>query len=438
MNPEKYPVIAYGYGVFIEPDGGYIFPYEEHHGIARPLSPCEDLNVQACAILEQCTGSQTVQEVVSILERKFEDAPLDLFYRVESFLDAASTKGYISYSDTPTQIQGLLQGSTRHHTPSRVLIEITANCNLRCGHCLLSAGESLADELTAPQIISILEHFFEMGVKRVSLSGGELFTKKGWEDLVHFCSDRFYTSVLTNGTLITEETADKMTGLNEVHISLYGADAETHEKISNVKGSFEKAVNSIKLLTERGVYVGVSVLMVPFNLYQLEDMVQRAISLKCSIIRVGVVYPFGRARNKEWVLTESQKTWLHTAMVNLQKKYREIDIRWEEEQEKVICGAGFSRWAVASNGEVYPCSVWRVRIGDLVRDDPVTILMSPAVTFLQKVETPHEALCGNCPYLYVCKGCHGQAFAHASEVNVCRWAQQFEKAPEPLRNAILK
>ncbi|KYK36628.1 MAG: hypothetical protein AYK19_22110 [Theionarchaea archaeon DG-70-1] len=439
MYSKKYPAITQGYGVFIEPDGGYIFPYEKSNGVKHALSPCRDLNVYACAILEHCTGSYTVEEIVSMLNQKFDDTPPTLFSQVESFLDEASQKGYVYYSNAPTQIKGLLQGSTDYYTPSRVLLETTADCNLKCGHCLLSAGEPLHDELPTEQLIAILETLFSIGVKRLSLSGGEILTKKGWDELIHFCSQRFYSYVLTNGIWITETAADVMSCLNEVHISLYGSNAETHEKISQVKGSFEQAVKGIKRLTERGVYVGVSVLMVPFNLDQLEDIVRMAVSLKCSIVRVGVIYPMGRAHNKEWELTESQKEWLDIAIGDLQKKYKEIDVQWEEKIEKGSkCGAGFSRWAVASNGDVYPCSVFRLGIGNLVKNDPADILKSPAAKFLQELEPPHEGLCGDCEYVYICKECHGQAFSHFSHVEVCRWAQQFVTAPEPLQSAVWK
>lgn len=432
----RYPTIAQGYGVFITPDGGYIFPYEEYNDVKHILPACENLNVQACAILEQCTGSHTIEEIVTILDEKFEDIPHDLFSQVELFLDEALQKGYVSYSETPAEMEGLLEGSMNYYTPSHVLLETTTECNLKCGHCLLSAGEPLEDELTASQFISILDKLYKMGVRRVNLSGGEILIKEGWETLIDFCTDRFSFGFLTNGTSITEKIADKMRCLREVHISMYGADPETHEKISQVKGSFERALKGIKLLTERDISVGVSVLIVPFNLEQLEDMIRLAISLKCKIVRVGISCPLGRARSKQLELTESQKKRLDITINELMKKYEDqISIQWEEKPEKQRrdhgCGAGSTRWAIASNGDVYPCALFRIPIGNLIRDDPISICGSPEVKFLQELQAPSAVLCDNCQFFYVCKGCHGQAFAHSSKVDQCRWVHQFENAPEP-------
>ncbi|KYK36602.1 MAG: hypothetical protein AYK18_02595 [Theionarchaea archaeon DG-70] len=437
IMPEKYPVIAKGYGVFIEPYGGYIFSYRKGNG-KSPSSVLQNMNIQACAILEQCTGSHTIKEIVCILEKEFEDTPPGLSLQVQSFLDDVFEKGYIVYSDTPTDIQGIIYGSTTHYTPARVLMEVTSACNLACGHCLLSAGEPLEDELSTSHLISIAENLSEIGVQRLTLSGGEVLTKQGWDTLLDFCAERFHSILLTNGVLITEEAADKMTQLEEVHISLYGADAETHERISQVKRSFERALRGITLLTTRGVYVGASISMVPFNLHQLEDIVKLAISFKCKIARVGFICPMGRALSKQWELTAAQREWLDTQMSELQEKYKEITIRWEEEPRKEHkCGAGYTRWVIGSNGDVYPCAVFRIPIGNLTEDSPIDICRSPAVAFLQELQAPHHTLCGDCQFLYMCRECHGQAYAHCSRVAHCRWAQQFETAPKLLKHAVL-
>ncbi len=438
MGKRRYPAIAQGYSIFVQPDGGHIFTYEEINGVKRPLSICESLNVQAGAILSQCTGLKSLEEIVDTLGELFEDAPLDLLSEVESFLEEAFQKKYIIYSSTPEETKGLIQGDITYYTPSQILVETTHGCNLRCGHCLLPAGEPLPDELTSSQFISVLERFYTMGVKRLQLSGGELLTKEGWETMGDYCVDRFNFGILTNGINITEEIADILARYREIHISLYGKDAETHEKVTRVKSSFERAVKGMTLLAERGVFLGASLMMLPFNLHQLEDMINLVISLKCKIARVGIVSPVGRALKGNWELTEEQLVWLEKTMNELKEKYKDkMDIQWEEEPGKEHrCGAGFTRWVVTSNGDVYPCAIFRVPIGNVAREDPVDILNSPEVKFLQTLESPHEGLCGDCPWLYVCKECHAQGFVHFSQVEHCKWIYQFEKAPDSLKNAL--
>jgi radical SAM protein with 4Fe4S-binding SPASM domain len=432
-----YPVIAKGYGVFIQPEKGYFFSYKENKKESTRL---EILNVQACAILEQCTGSNTVKDIVDILTDQFEDTPPDLLLQVTSFLDETAEKGYLVFSDHPEAQHGIIQGSITYSSPFRVLMEVTTKCNLACGHCLLSAGQQHSDELTASQFLTILERLFNMGVKQVTLSGGEILVKEGWGTLVDFCTERFQCTLLTNGVLITEEIANKLSSCQEIHASLYGTNPEMYEHVSGVKGSYKRALKGIRMLTERNANVGLSTPITPLNLSQVEDLVTLAISLKCRKARVGTVIPIGRAENDEWELTPLQKVNLDIKVKELQEKYEDkIGVEWGDDVEKGhSCGAGYYRWTITANGDVYPCVLFRTPIGNVLDEDPVKICTSPVVEFLKTIEVPHRELCGECPLLYTCESCHGQAYAHYQAVDHCLWADQFREAPEPLRSVFFE
>jgi radical SAM protein with 4Fe4S-binding SPASM domain len=431
-----YPVIARGYGVFIQPEKGYFFSYKENK---KEDTRLETLNVQACAILEQCTGFNTVKDIVDILTDQFEDTPPDLLLQVTSFLDETAEKGYLVFSDHPEAQHGIIQGSITYYTPQEILTEITTGCNLNCSHCLISAGKPLKDELTASQFIPILIRLSEMGTRRMNMTGGEILTKEGWGQLVDFCTTRFHLSILTNGTAMTKEAVEKLKDCRETYVSIYGARPETHDSITRVEGSFKKAVNGIKLLAEK-TSVGMSIIIMPSNLSEVGDMVKLASSLGCKVVRMGFICPMGRAVQGQWELTSPQKVLLDKKVRELQEEYKGIvRILWEKEPSgDYRCGAGFIRWLVTSNGEVYPCTVFRIYMGNLVEDDILDICTSQAVKFLARVNVPHQALCGECPLLHTCRNCHGQAYAHYQQVDHCMWAEQFREAPEPLRSAFFK
>ena len=419
-----YPVIAQGYGVFIRPDGGVIFPYEECQSIKRGLSPCKKVNVQACAILQQCTGVNTLAAICDILKTTFEETPPNLFDSVKTFLDDLFKKKYIFYSETPTKCKGLIQGSLNYYVPSQILLETTTGCNLQCGHCYVSAGARLPDELSVSAFIPVLETLYTMGVNQITLSGGEILTKKDWNILADFCKKRFSFTINTNGILVADNV-ETLSQYKNVHISLYGKDAATHEKITKVKGSFNRTLTGITLLVKQGVVVCISLIVVPHNIHQVEDMVFQAASLNCKAVYIGVVSPVGRARKRQLELTKEQMNWLRTKIHTL-KKSCSIDIHWEEDitLKDHWCGAGIDTWTITANGDVYPCEVWRMPIGNVIKDDIVDICTSPVVKRLQTMQTPHKALCGDCVWLSACEGCHAHAFALHSEVDHCRWVEQ--------------
>lgn len=436
-----YPFISETYGVFLTPEGGQILKYKNINGIHRVVKTCEKLNMSACAILEHCTGCNTITNIIDYIEKKFEDTPPTFVEEVENFLNDAAQKGYITYSNTP-ELKGIIKGSIDYYIPSSVLFEITTKCNLKCIHCLLAAGAPLEDELSAPQIISVLERLYELGVSTIELSGGELLTKEKWEKIFDFCKNRFTLSILTNGTLITEEIADILQHSSTISISLYGADAKTHDRVTGVEGSFSQVLKGTTLLTERGIDIRAAIMLFPFTLNNLEDIIKVAISIGCNKIQVGMVCSVGRAEKKQWNLSQKKRKWLDKKMNELKKKYKTVEIRWEEEsiekkeKKEHKCGAGFTRWEITSNGDVYPCTTIRIPMGNVIKEDPIQICTSEMVTFFQTLITPHRALCGECEYLYLCNNCHAQALTHFYKVDYCAWSHQFENAPDPLKHII--
>src|SRR5690606_33783526 len=63
-----------------------------------------------------------------------------------------------------------------------------------------------------------------------------------------------FIEVFTNGTLLTEPLIRYFASVGvNVAISIYSYRQETHDTITGTKGSFEKTLNSLKLLLAYGV-----------------------------------------------------------------------------------------------------------------------------------------------------------------------------------------
>lgn len=61
-----------------------------------------------------------------------------------------------------------------------VVREITRGCNMRCQHCGSSCTSPLADELTTREALNVCDELYNMGVKFVTLTGGEPTTRPDW------------------------------------------------------------------------------------------------------------------------------------------------------------------------------------------------------------------------------------------------------------------
>lgn len=58
--------------------------------------------------------------------------------------------------------------------------EITMGCNMRCKHCGSSCAEALPDELNTSEALEVCDQLKDLGLKVITLSGGEPTTRSDW------------------------------------------------------------------------------------------------------------------------------------------------------------------------------------------------------------------------------------------------------------------
>jgi heme d1 biosynthesis radical SAM protein NirJ len=112
------------------------------------------------------------------------------------------------------------------------------------------------------------------------LSGGEpLMRRDIFEISARAKTMGFYVGLSSNGTLVDAERADRIRaiGYDYVGISLDGIGA-THDRFRRKQGSYQAALNGLRLLRDRGVKVGVRFTMTEDNVAELPallDLVER-------------------------------------------------------------------------------------------------------------------------------------------------------------------
>jgi len=89
--------------------------------------------------------------------------------------------------------------------PLFVIWEITGLCNLRCEHCLSSAGDPLPNELSTEEAMRLLDYLETMKVFNINLSGGEPLMRPDIFDIIDYASQKkFSIDLLTNGALVVD------------------------------------------------------------------------------------------------------------------------------------------------------------------------------------------------------------------------------------------
>ena len=142
-------------------------------------------------------------------------------------------------------------------SPNHVSLDITRRCNLRCRMCFYYGGEGRPalhlDELSSEEIISLVVERLEGA--DYDITGGEPLARPDLaEVLVAIRNQKAACYLTTNGTLMTPELARRIVEeelLKGIHFSIHGL-KETHEGITRVEKSFDRALRGMEMvLAER-------------------------------------------------------------------------------------------------------------------------------------------------------------------------------------------
>src|SRR5687767_1764643 len=134
--------------------------------------------------------------------------------------------------------------------PVYAVWEITLRCDLACRHCGSRAGHARSDELSTEQCLDLVRQMAELGVKEVTLIGGEAYLRDDWTEIVRAIRAHGMQATMTSGGRgITAERAKLAAeaGLQSVSISIDGLEA-THDRLRGVEGSFRSAFEALKNL----------------------------------------------------------------------------------------------------------------------------------------------------------------------------------------------
>ncbi|OGF55301.1 MAG: hypothetical protein A2452_03335 [Candidatus Firestonebacteria bacterium RIFOXYC2_FULL_39_67] len=130
--------------------------------------------------------------------------------------------------------------------PSSMNIAITNMCNSKCMMCNYWKDKK-KEELTFSEIVRVFAEAKEVGVKEVTIYGGEPLIRKDIFEIIKEAKiNGLHVEIITNALLIDENMAEKIvkSGLERLTISM-DAVGELNDEIRGVKGAFEKAIKAI-------------------------------------------------------------------------------------------------------------------------------------------------------------------------------------------------
>lgn len=179
-----------------------------------------------------------------------------------------------------------------------VKFKIIDGCNVRCVMC----NHWRRDEyrrvfLTRERLLALVDELVVLRTRHVNWSGGEPTIRKDLPDIIESLSNAgIGSSIITNGTLITPEYAERLlkARVQAVMYSLESAVPDIHDQVVGIKGAFQKLVQGARRLTSgssRKPTLAANTVLTSINTGpELLDLVSLAHELGISHINLSCVY----------------------------------------------------------------------------------------------------------------------------------------------------
>lgn len=219
-------------------------------------------------------------------------------------------------------------------------------------------------ELPFHKAQEILQKYYKLGAKKLTLLGGEPMLHPNLEEIAKFAKDLGYSYVRiqTNGQFDPEILQDPLI-LNNVDTFSFSVDGPDERKnsIIRIRCSLDKTLQNIKVAQNLGYDTRIAVTVTSLNINDLFDIVKLSEKVGVSVVYLNLVFPMGSAKGKTF-LEVSPNQWL--------KAYRELKKHSQNYKVKIKLPIGYSsitpndhkcialelsRLYIMPNGDAYPC-----------------------------------------------------------------------------------
>ncbi|MCX6803740.1 MAG: radical SAM protein [Candidatus Diapherotrites archaeon] len=256
------------------------------------------------------------------------------------------------------------------NAPEEIGLDITQQCNLVCSHCYKDSGKNTKKELSTQEIFEIIDEAAEAGIFCLFISGGEATCRQDLFEIVNYANNKGIRSTLTTNGVYGKDILDKIVSANflRVQISLDGP-KKVHDGIRG-KGNFDKSVESIKYLKQRGVDIRISCHLCKINKDFIEEMIALANSIGVAI-KFSTIRPIGRQQTTADLEMLTGKEFYNAVqrILELKKDFPKIQITCDFDKlvaEETLyplpsggnnrCLAAEKTIAIDSYGNIFPCS----------------------------------------------------------------------------------
>jgi len=301
--------------------------------------------------------------------------------------------------------------------PLSVQLDLTYRCNERCVHCYLDHDDH--GEMTTAEIKHLLDEMAEAGVFILTLSGGEIFLRKDFFDLLeHARRLMFCVKLKTNAVLIREREATRIRdlGVESVQISIYSHRPEVHDAITLIPGSLKRSLDAIRFLKSKGLKVIMANVLMTQNMQDYSGVRALAAELGVECTLDPTITPMMDGNRSTLDLGVDQgalrQVFRDASLVGDVDEFCAVPApAGEDEMESTPCSAGHTACYVSPYGEVFPCVQFPLPTGNVRQQRFVDIWRhSDKMNEVRSIRLKDLTTCPSCTHVGTCTRCPGLAY----------------------------
>jgi len=335
-------------------------------------------------------------------------------------------------SRTTHVMDDLILRTVERHLPFSVHLDLTYRCNERCVHCYLDHEDY--GEMTTEEVKRVLDELAEAGTLFLTLSGGEIFLRQDFFELLEYARAlHFDVSLKTNALLITPERARRLKelGVRKIQVSIYSADPEIHDGITMVPGSLRRSIEAMRLVKSLGLVATIACPLMKQNLTAYRSVLLLAEELDVPYVLDLTITPMmdgNHSTVNHRVKAQDLLPVLRDSKLNPKLRISPMasvssdsavssGMPLPAESDDLPCSAGHNTCYISPYGEVFPCVQLPVAAGNVRQKKFEDIwYRSPEMRRVEAIRESQLTHCGNCSIRIYCERCPGLALMEGGDL----------------------
>jgi radical SAM protein with 4Fe4S-binding SPASM domain len=276
----------------------------------------------------------------------------------------------------------------------------------------------------------MFEDLASAGVFDVAVSGGEPLTRRDiFEVIEHAISLGIRVGLGSNGSTVTPQVARRLKelGLNRLQISIDGLE-ETHDRARRWRGLFQKSVRAIKIGIDAGLDVHVCFTAHRLNFLELGDVIDQCATWGVRRFNMSRLVPTGRGDISLDLTPGEWKMVVESFELKRKALAGKMDFSTHLAQLVLInpsldctsgfvgCQAGLGQGCIGPEGDVTPCVMLPVVVGNIRRQSLEKIWHSSPIIQALQDRSNLKGWCRSCEWQEKCGGCRGVAYAYTGDL----------------------